>query len=214
MVTGGDHAALGFGLVLWFFESCGAAPFLELALGGVWGFPAFVFGAVGVEVEAIGLGVEGGAGGGLEVVVVGLVLLALVGEAEEGKILRPGLSFGGVGGEFLGGLGGGEGEVEVGLEAEGLLEGLEGGAEGSSAEPAAEDGGCGPLVGGRAGGVVAEGSEENGLCAGGAFHVSHKCLLFLWLWFWVGWDGRKKPAEKRPGTDPKPSLFRPYRVPV
>ena len=33
--------------------------FLELALGGVWGFPVIVPGAVGVEVEAVGHEIEG-----------------------------------------------------------------------------------------------------------------------------------------------------------
>ena len=80
----------------------------------------------------------------------------VVGEAEEVE---------GVAGEIRRGVeqiegseggGGGGGEEEVGLEAEGGLDGVEGGAEAGFAEPAAEDGRGGPVPGVWAGGILAE----------------------------------------------------------
>jgi len=59
---------------------------------------------------------------------------------------------------LLGGLGGGVGEVEIGLEAEGVLDGLERSAKGGLSEPFSEDGGGGPEFPGRACGMGAEGS--------------------------------------------------------
>jgi hypothetical protein len=84
--------------------------------------------------------------------------LAEVGEAEEVEEVA-----GGIRGwieqvQGLEGGGGGGGEEEVGLEAEGGLEGLEGGEEMGSAQPAAEDGGSWPVAGIWAGGVLAEGT--------------------------------------------------------
>jgi hypothetical protein len=73
-----------------------------------------------------------------------------------------------------GGVDGGGGELEVGLEAEGFEEGVEGAEEWGLAEPAAEDGGGGPLGG--AGGS-AEGAEESGLGVGGFGDSRHKRLL-------------------------------------
>ena len=48
--------------------------------------------------------------------------------------------------------------MEVGLEAQGLLDGVEGLSEGGPAEPATEDGGGGPVLRRGAGGVVTEGA--------------------------------------------------------
>jgi len=81
----------------------------------------------------------------------------------------------------LGGAASADGEVELGVEAEGFADGIEGGLDGGLAEPAAEEGDGGPVLGGRAGGGSAEGSEKKSLGAIGSFDVWHKCLLFLEL---------------------------------
>ena len=86
---------------------------------------------------------------------------------------------GGGAGELSCGLAGGEGEVQVGLVADGGHDGFEGGAEGGSAEPFSEAGRGGPELGWRAGGVGAEGSEKKSLGACGAVDVRHKILLLL-----------------------------------
>jgi hypothetical protein len=85
-------------------------------------------------------------------------------------------------GDHLGGVTGGDGEVEVGLVAQGREDGFEGGGEGGPAEPLAEDGGGGPELGGRAVGVGVKGSEKKSLALGGAFDSAHKLLLCSWLW--------------------------------
>ena len=94
-------------------------------------------------------GGEAGLGGGGEAV-------AEVGQVEEAVEILGG-EFG-LCGEGGGGSGGGGGEVEIHLESEGLVEGVEGGEEGWASEPAAEDGGVWPIGGGGAGGVVAKGA--------------------------------------------------------
>ena len=81
-----------------------------------------------------------------------------MGEAAEGEGLAD--EVGGSGEDVNsaeGGVGGG-GEEEVGLEAEGGLDGLESGEEARLAEPAAEDGGGGPVLRRRAGRMVVEGA--------------------------------------------------------
>src|SRR6185503_7219347 len=69
--------------------------------------------------------------------------------------------------ELARGVAGGEGEVEVGLVADGGHDGLQSGAEGGATEPSAEDGGGGPEVGGWAV-LGAEGTEKSGLLVGGS----------------------------------------------
>jgi hypothetical protein len=81
--------------------------------------------------------------------------------------------------EGLGGVGGCGGEVEFGAELEDFSEGDQGPLEGRTAEPAAEDGGGGPLLGGRAGGVLAEGAEKRVHGAGGAFDAWHIRASFI-----------------------------------
>jgi len=78
----------------------------------------------------------------------GLEALAEVGEATEGEGLAD--EVGGSGEDVNSAEGGvsGGGEEEVGLEAQGGLDGFEGGEEARLAEPAAEDGGGGPVLGG------------------------------------------------------------------
>ncbi len=124
-------------------------------------------GKLGADVGEFGLGGGEFAGEGLGGVVAGFAgreTLADVGEAEDGFDGVDGFGWRcvrgwtGQGGELGGGAGGGTGEVEVGLEAEGVLDRGEGAAEGWLAEPAAEDGRGGPLVGGGAGGLEAEGA--------------------------------------------------------
>jgi hypothetical protein len=114
--------------------------------------------------DGFGFGGEGGGGGEL----------ALVGEAdgaEEGADVG-GAGDGGV--ELVGGAGAGAGEVEVGLEVEGVAELGEGLAEALLAEPAAEEGGGGPVLGGEVVGVFLEGAEKTGLGAGGVGDVGHR----------------------------------------
>jgi hypothetical protein len=87
----------------------------------------------------------------------GVEALAEVGEAEDGFELLGCWGMVGVVEVSRGGSGGG-GDVEVCLEADGELNGVEGGAEAGSAEPASEDGGRRPIFGGGAGGAFAEGA--------------------------------------------------------
>jgi hypothetical protein len=159
---------------------------------------------VGVEGEVVlvveaaaeeGDGFFGGDGGVFEEVdlffegeVVGVVLGGFadeagsaVGEFEEVEAeaaVVGGEGLGGVEGglEVLGGLEGGEEELGGELEADGLAQAGEGGAEGGSAEPAAEEGGFGPILGGRSSRILQEGAQEFGLQACGAGDVRHKFL--------------------------------------
>src|ERR1041384_1051362 len=80
--------------------------------------------------------------------------------------------------EGLGRVGGGGGEAEIGLEIDGGFDGLEGVSEGGLAEPAAEDGGSGPIVGSGAGGAFSEGAQKFRLGAGRSGNVGHKFLLW------------------------------------
>ena len=85
----------------------------------------------------------------------GVEALAEVGEAEDVfKPLGRGRGVGVV--EVAGGGSGRGGDVEVGLEADAELDGVECSAEARAAKPAAEDGGRRPIFGGGAGGVVDE----------------------------------------------------------
>jgi hypothetical protein len=117
--------------------------------------------------------------------------LADVGEAEDGLEgfeggwrLIGGISgrggvvggFGRRGGELAGGVGGGGGEVEIGLEAQGFEDGVEGADEARVAEPFAEDGGGGPEGGGWAAGF-AEGAKKSCLEIRGIGDARHKGLL-------------------------------------
>src|SRR4051812_27573565 len=70
--------------------------------------------------------------------------------------------------ELLRGLGGGEGEVEVGAEAEHFAQLGQSAQERGAAEPAAQDGGGRPVLGWGAGRVVSKGPEKNSLRVGGA----------------------------------------------
>jgi hypothetical protein len=117
---------------------------------------------LGFELSALVAAGEGGGGAEFAGLVGGGEALAEVGEAEDvvefPELLGLGSGVVGDGLEALGGVVGGGGEVEVGAEAEGGLDGAEGGAEGRAAELLAEDGGGGPGVGGWAGGVGDEGA--------------------------------------------------------
>jgi hypothetical protein len=91
-----------------------------------------------------------------------------------------------IAGQGLGGVGCGGGDVELGAEAEDFAEAGEGVLKCGAAEPSAEDGDGGPLVGRRAGGVGAEGSEKSGLGVGCSFDAWHIRCSFLWSYvFWV-----------------------------
>jgi len=136
-------------------EAPGGMKFFEPVVVGLW-FYKFGLGRGGVEA------------------------LAEVGEAEDVfELLWGGRSIGVV--EVAGRAGGGGGDVEVGLVADGDLDGVEGGAEARAAQPAAEDGGGRPGVGGGAAGVGAGGSEKKSLRPGGAMDDGHNVFPFLEL---------------------------------
>jgi hypothetical protein len=133
----------------------------------------FFEGFVGVGVRlGEGFGADAGIGGGAG---------RLMGEAEEvgGGSLR-------VGGELFGCAGmdgvvevacaveaGGE-DPEAAFEVHGFADGEQGAAEAGLSEPAAEDGGRRPLVGGGAGEAAAEAAEELALeVGGGPFDARH-----------------------------------------
>jgi hypothetical protein len=73
--------------------------------------------------------------------------------------------------------------VDVGLEADGVEEGVDGAGEGGAAHPAAEDGGGRPELGGRAVLIGAEGAEKSALLVAGSGYARHKFLPFLGLEF-------------------------------
>jgi hypothetical protein len=141
---------LGVGELGDFFQGRGVAA-LE-GEGVEFFFGEAFFGREFFEPVVVGFGlVDDGLGDG------GVEALAEVGEAEDVfELPRSGWSFGVV--EVAGGGGGRGGDVEVGLEADAELDGVEGGAESRAAEPAAEDGGGGPILSGWAGGVFDEGA--------------------------------------------------------
>lgn len=122
---------------------------VDLPAGQAVGFR----GVVVVVVAGHGLG---GRRVGVGVIVVGEAV-AEVGEAEEAAEVVGG-EVGVVGAELSCGAGGGVGDLEVGLEAEGFADGGERAAEAGSAEPLAHDGGRGPIGRRRAGGGGAEGA--------------------------------------------------------
>ena len=81
---------------------------------------------------------------------------------------------------------------------------------GGAAEPAAQDGGTGPEVGGRAGGMGAERTQELCLRTRGASDVGHKFLLFSVLrdrqWAGLARSGQEsapKPSPKSPPNLPQ-----------
>jgi hypothetical protein len=155
---------------------------VDCLVGGVGGWVFLAFRAHGFEVflDLLDLVAELEGGGGGEVGLGGEAL-AEVGVAEKVEALFHFLAReGGAGGgaEFLDGLTGAEGELEVGLEAEGFAEGVEGVFEGGLAEPAAEDGDGGPVLGGGSGGGFSEGAEKKSLSPGGSLDVWHNFLLW------------------------------------
>jgi len=80
-----------------------------------------------------------------------------------GESAGVGVAVADVGMEVLDGLEAGAEELERELIAGEGDQGLIGGAEGGLAQPAAEDGGAGPVVGTWARGAVAESADESGL---------------------------------------------------
>jgi hypothetical protein len=152
---------------------------LVVGVGG-WVLVAFLAEGVEVALDFLDLVAELEGGGGGEVGVGGEAL-AEVGVAEEVEALfhfvaREGGAGGGA--EVLDGLAGAEGELEVGLEAEGFADGVEGGLEGGLAEPAAQDGDGRPILGGWAGGGFAEGAEIKSLSPCGSLDVWHNFILW------------------------------------
>jgi len=131
----GDVAAL---------EGEGVEFFLGEAVGGVEFFEPFV---VGLFLFEVGFGEDAGS-----------ETLTEVGEAEKtvevAELVVGGIAS--VDGLESGGCGGGE--EEIGAEFERLFDAAEGSAEARPAEPAAKDGGRGPSLRGRAGGVFGEGA--------------------------------------------------------
>ena len=117
-----------------------------------------------------------------------------------------------------GGVSGGVGEVEVGLETKGIENGVEGAEEAGAAEPFAENGGGWPKGGWWAAGVGAEGAKKNCLGAGGVGDVRHKGLLGKGLWLFVCWMGLKKAPPKRPQSaariSPESLLSFPMATPI
>jgi len=203
--------------LVWGFEAVELVEefaFFDLVEGlvvGVGGGVLVAFLAEGLEVafDFLDLVAELKGGGGGEAGLGGETL-AEVGVAEEVEALFHfvgGEGGAGGGAEFLDGLAGAEGELEVGLEAEGFAKGVEGGLEGGLAEPAAQDGDGGPVLRGWAGGGFAEGSEKKSLGAGGSLDVWHNFLLWNELWIFRRCGGLEKAPPLR-------RLFHPRFTPL